>query len=422
MSWVRRVRKVRWVRQVRVVLVALAVAHPAGAQEFTYRGFGELQSAAYPQTTPQDADRVAVEGRFRFEPAYKATSWLTVSGSGDARIDNLELVERAWRVDVRDRSVRRPAFSVRHAAATLRRGPVAVDLGKQFIRWGKADILNPTDRFAPRDFLEVTDDEFLAVTGARVQYERGSHSIDVAWVPVFTPSRIPLAGRRWAAATPQTLGSTGFVDLGPAFPRRSQYGARWNARGSGYELSLSYFDGFNHLPQFTTQPLSGQPLVALRRSYAPLRMAGGDAAVPLRWFTVKGEAAWLQTSSATADDLLLYVVQLERQSGELSLVGGYAGEIVTARRSAFDFAPDRGLTRAFLGRAGYTLGPTRDVVFEAAVRQNLDGVWLKGQYSEAIDAHWRWTLAGTAIGGDERDFIGQYRRNSHLLATLRYSF
>ena len=60
--------------------------------------------------------------------------------------------------------------------------------------------------------------------------------------------------------------------------------------------------------------------------------------------------------------------------------------------------------------------------FEAAVRQNLDGVWIKGQYSEAIGAHWRATFAGAAIGGGERDFIGQDRRNSHLLATLRYSF
>jgi hypothetical protein len=413
---VRKVRPVRW------VLAIVALAAPAAAQDFTYRGFAEVQATAYPQTTPQDADRLGVEGRFRFEPAYRAASWLAVSASGDARIDNLQLAERAWRLDVRDRGVRRPAFSLRHAAATLRRGPAVVVLGKQFIRWGKADILNPTDRFAPRDFLEVTDDEFLGVTGARFQYERGSHSIDVAWVPWFTPSRIPLIGRRWARPGPQTLDVTSLVDLDLAFPRRAQYGARWNARGSGYELSLSYFEGFNHLPHFTTLVLNAQPLVALQRTYAPLRMAGGDAAVPFRWFTVKGEAAWLKAGSTTADDLVLYVVQLERQSGELSLVGGYAGEIVTERRSAFDFAPDRGLTRAFLGRAGYTLGPTRDMALEAAVRQNLDGVWVKAQYSEAVDVHWRWTLAGTVIGGDERDFIGQYRRNSHLLATLRYSF
>jgi hypothetical protein len=118
----------------------------------------------------------------------------------------------------------------------------------------------------------------------------------------------------------------------------------------------------------------------------------------------------------------VYTIQLERQSGELSLVAGYAGEVVTGERSTFDFAPDRGLTRAFLGRLGYTIGPTSDVSFEAAVRQSLDGVWLKGQYSRAVGNHWRATLAGAVIGGDERDFIGQYRRNSHVLTTLRYSF
>jgi hypothetical protein len=403
-------------------VVLLAFVSPVCAQEFTYRGFGEAQSSLYPQTTPQDDDHVAVEGRFRFEPAYKPASWLTLSGSLDARVDNVDQVERKWRVDVRDRVARRPAVSLRHAAAALRKGTLTVDVGKQFIRWGKADILNPTDRFAPRDFVEVTDDEFLAVSGTRVQYERGSHLIDVAWVPFFTPSRIPVFGRRWAPPFPETLAALTFLEVAPALPGRAQYGLRWNVRGEGYELSLSYFDGLNHLPQFTSSLLEDQRLVALQRTYVPLRMTGGDAAVPLQWFTVKGEAAWLSTPSTTADDVLLYVIQLERQSGELSLVGGYAGEVVTERRSTFDFAPDRGLTRAFLGRAGYTVGPTRDLAFEVAIRQNFAGVWMKGEFSEAVDGHWRWILAGVVIAGDEGDFIGQYRRNSHLRATLRYSF
>jgi hypothetical protein len=407
---------------VRSLVLLLIFAAPASAQEFTYRGFGQIQSTFYPQTTPQDDERVVLEALFRIEPAFKPVEWLTLSGSIDARIDTVEQVEREGRFDVRDRTIQRPPLSLRHARATLRKGTLTADLGKQFVRWGKADILNPTDRFAPRDFLEVTDDEFLAVIGARGQYERGAHSIDVVWVPTFTPSRTPLIGRRWAPLQLQTLGTTGFIDLDPQFPDRSQYGARWNVLGPGFEFSLSYFDGFNHLPQFTAIPLSGRPLVALRRTYAPLRMGGADAAIPLRWFTVKGEIASLFTASDEADDVVLYVVQLERQSGELSLVAGYAGEIVTERRSTFDFAPDRGLTRAFLGRAGYTMSATSDISFEAAVRQNFDGVWIKGQYSEAIGAHWRATFAGAAIGGDERDFIGQYRRNSHLLATLRYSF
>jgi hypothetical protein len=47
---------------------------------------------------------------------------------------------------------------------------------------------------------------------------------------------------------------------------------------------------------------------------------------------------------------------------------------------------------------------------------------VKGQYSEALEAHWRWTVAGVVIGGERDDFIGQYRRNSHLQLTMRYSF
>jgi hypothetical protein len=210
--------------------------------------------------------------------------------------------------------------------------------------------------------------------------------------------------------------------LESAFPSRQQYGARWNLRASAIEFSLSYVDGVNHLPSFSATPLSGRPLVALRREYAPLRSAGADAALPLPWFTLKGEVAWLTTTSSTVDDVVQYVIQMDRQSGEFSLVWGYAGEVVTARRSVFDFAPDRGLTSAFLGRASYTLGPTRDVAVEAAVRQNLDGLVVKGWLSQAVGTHWRWTLGATVIAGDEQDFLGQYHRNSHLVATLRYSF
>jgi hypothetical protein len=407
---------------VRCLLVLLALAVPVGAQDFTYRGFGEIQSTFYPQTTPHDDDQVAVEGRFRLESAYRPAGWLTLSGSFESRIDNLEQVEREWRIDVSDRRVQRPAFSLRQAAATFRKGRLVADVGRQFVRWGKADILNPTDRFAPRDFLEVTDDEFIAVTGVRIQYEKGPHSFDGVWTPTFTPSRTPLLGRRWAPLPPTVPPITGYIELPPSFPDRPQYGARWNALAAGFEFSLSYFDGFNHLPLFVAQPLSGRPLIALQRSFAPIRMAGGDAAVPLPWFTVKGEAAALLSTSDRADDVVLYVVQLERQSGELSLVGGYAGEIVTERRSSLDFAPDRGLTRAFLGRAGYTIGPTRDVAFETAVRQNLDGVWVEARYSEAFGVHWRATVAGTVIAGEPGDFIGQYNRNSHVITTLRYSF
>ena len=64
--------------------LTLALAMPANAQDFTYRGFGEVQAAIYPQKAPTDDDRVAADARFRLEPAYRATSWLTFAGSFEA--------------------------------------------------------------------------------------------------------------------------------------------------------------------------------------------------------------------------------------------------------------------------------------------------------------------------------------------------
>jgi len=153
-------------------------------------------------------------------------------------------------------------------------------------------------------------------------------------------------------------------------------------------------------------------------------MAGGDVAVPTRLCTIKAEAAHFSSDDRRVDDYALYVLQLERQSGEWLFVGGYAGEIVTARSltTTANFAADRGLTRTFLGRAGYTIDTNRSVAFEMAARENGDGVWLKGEYSHAWGQHWRATLNMTLIRGDMADFLGQYRRNSHALLIVRYSF
>ena len=41
------------------------------------------------------------------------------------------------------------------------------------------------------------DNDFLAVTAARLTYERGSETLDLVYAPRFTPSRIPLVSQRW---------------------------------------------------------------------------------------------------------------------------------------------------------------------------------------------------------------------------------
>jgi hypothetical protein len=403
-----------------VVLVALGAGN-APAQTVTQRGFVEARGFFFPQTTPGDDTRGMMDVLAREEAVFKPSDWLQVSGGVELRANSYNQVESSWEVNFRDRGTRRPALSVRRLAATLTRGPLTLDLGKQFVRWGKADILTPTDRFAPRDFLNVIDNEFLGVTAARAVWQGAQHSVDVVWVPFFTPSRVPLLDQRWTPVPDDSPNFT-LVDGGAALPGGQQAGIRWSHAGDGFEMSASYFDGYNHLPTVEVFPKSGSPEILVRRLYPRIRTVGADAAVPTTWFTIKGEGAYFKSSSPLVDDYLLYVIQLERQTGEWLLLAGYAGEWVTERRAQAVFAPDRGLTRALVARASYTIDTNRSVAIETSVRQNGDGVYVKGEFSRAQGRNWRTTVSGAVLGGDADDFLGQYRRNSHAILSLRYSF
>lgn len=401
---------------------ALAVLATAAlpAQDFSQRGFLEWRGLAFPQAAFNDSAHGVAALLFRYEASYKPSPGWRLAAGLDARTDTHREVERRFGLSWRDRERQRPALSVRRASVAYSRRGLTLELGKQFIRWGKADILNPTDRFAPRDFLAVVDTDFLAVTAGRLAIGAQQNTVELVFAPWFTPSRIPLINRRWAPLPP----SVQVRELEAKLPARAQYGVRWNHVGRGLEYSLSFYDGYNHLPLFDVRPVSlGYPVrVLAQRFYPHLRMYGADLAWPLGWVTLKGETAWLRSRTPQADEYLLYVIQAERQAGEWSLVGGYAGQHTTRARQALGFAPDRGLARAFLGRASYTIDANRSLATEGAVRQNAKGVWVKFEYSQALGPHWRATAAFTLIRGDPTDFLGQYRRNSHAALTLRYSF
>ncbi len=421
------------------IVCACLLASPAAAQSFTSRGFADGRLFFYPRTAATDPARVVGEALLRFEPSWKPGAWLRVNGSFDARIDTHDQVERRWFIDWQDRGIQRPPFSVRRLSAIVSRGGLNVEVGKQFIRWGKADVLNPTDRFAPRDFLSVVDNDFLGVTGARLTYESGGTTIDAVWVPHFTPSRIPLFTQRWTVIPP--LGEVVTQGFSPAnvarFPGGSQAGLRWSRSGAGYEFSLSFYNGYNHLPLIVGAGLSdNRPAPALIRVYAQMRMYGADFALPNRWVTVKGELGYFTSTSATADEYGIYVLQVERQVRDWVFVGGYAGDFVTRTAVApvlpspsgllpsgtLPFAADRGLARAFLGRASVSLDVNDSLALQAAVRQNGHGTWLQAQYSRAWGGHIRATVEGNLLRGTDDDFLGQFHRNSNAHLALRYSF
>ena len=293
-----------------MAVVAALRATPVVAQTLTQRGFVEAVAFGFPQEAPNDRTRLVGGFLAREEAFFKPAPWIQFAGGVDLRADSHAQVEDRWRVDIADRGAERPRLSVQRASATVARGPLTVDAGKQFIRWGKTDIITPTDRFAPRDFLNVVDNGFLAVTGVRAVAQLRSETFEAVWVPRFTPSRVPLLHQRWAVV-PADVAALPIVQIPATLPGGSESGVRWSHVGAGFEYAASFFDGFNHLPT-----IDGGLI------YPPIRMYGGDVAAPTRWFTIKGEAAYFTSresaGAAEADEFVLYVVQLGAISIEMT--------------------------------------------------------------------------------------------------------
>jgi hypothetical protein len=395
------------------------LAAPAAAQTVTNAGYVDVNFRVYPQSAPNDDTHAILTAVAHWDPLVKWTSW-QVNASFEGRGDTHDMT--TWAATYWDRTTPRPAFAVRRLSASWVKGKLTLEFGKQFIRWGKTDIVIPTERFAPKDYLEVVRPEPFGVTAARVNVSSSSDSLEIVFTPRMTPARIPLFDQRWVVA-PAAAQGLPLEDAGADFPAGVQGGARWNHLGRRLEHSLSFFSGYAYLPNFLTAVAPAPtPHIDVSRQYPQLTSVGGDAAVPLPWFTVKGEAAWFGSSTSGTEEYVLYVIQLERQVGEWLFIGGYAGEHVTTPGTLPRFAPDRGLARAIVGRASYTIDTNRSLTFESVIRQNGDGFMGAAEYAHAFGKHQRVTAAGRLIRGEPDDFLGQYRLNSSASITWRYSF
>jgi hypothetical protein len=402
-------------------LSLILVAADASAQPATYTGFIEARGFWYFEEAPNDPERLIGDALFRQELVLRPARPLKFTAGLDLRHNTYNQVEDEWRLDFEDRGLLRPRAAVRQLSATIAAGWLTLDVGKQFVRWGRADIIYPTDRFAPRDYLNVIDPDLLPIIGARAAVQVGSETFEAVWVPQLTPSRLPLLDQRWAPVPAGLLPLT-LEDDEDDIPDGSQIGGRWRHVGSRVELAASVFDGFNHLPDIQLRPQSSIGTIEVIRVYPAIRMYGGDVAVPTQWLTLKGEVARIDSVSDTSDEYVLYVIEIERQVGEWLLDVGYAGEVVRESRVPLVFSPDRSMAKSVIGRALFTGAAGRRVLLEGAVRQEGSGFYARGEFSESLGQYWRFTLMGVGLGGDLDDFLGQYQRNSHVSAALRVSF
>jgi hypothetical protein len=411
-----------------------------------YGGFLQ-ESGRFYANKPNPSDAYA-EGNAQFQLWGRAplSKNLSVRSVFDIRVDTHGNVNRGRWMDIEERGLRRPAGSISELYLDAKVGRVDLRLGKQRVRWGRADGFNPTDNIIPYDYLETFDDERLAVSALKADAYFTNTSVQFVWMPWYTPTRLPLLGRRWFPQLPVSMALPLFPggppldtdlyyrDLAGPLPARtfgnSQWGARFNQVLPRGEFSFSYFDGFDDLPYFrsdvspffSTISLRPKAFISLRREYYRVHVAGMDFASEIGPVGIRGEAAYFDQTDPLNLDHVLYVIGVDKHWGDWFAILQYAGQKINGRAPDMAVFPDLGLRSTLIWRVERTMGPSRSFEIKGALRLRDGDFLLQPVYSVALSNGWRIKLDATVFAGRENSYLGQFRESSHINLKLIYSF
>jgi hypothetical protein len=408
---------------------------------FGLRGKVVLKNFSYFAEAPTDHRRFRDEGVFQLEWTRRFAPWIRVRVVGDAREDDAGLT-RGVSFRIADTARRRSVVNLTEAFAELGGGPVQLAVGKQVYAWGTADAYNPTDNINPYDYLDPIDHEKLGVYAAALHASGGPTSLTLVVIPAFTPSRVPLPSSRWAPAWPAGPVVVEDRQLPPARLDEVQFAARARVTVRGWDVAVSYFDGFDDTPVIRRSSLEVAPLVVMPRLtpvFTRFRAPGLDFSTTYRSFEFHGELAAKLVETSGAEDRLQGIFGLNYTwdapvRGLEQITGGieYAREeslavvdpeVLRVRDALWAALPNDAFRNAVVGRVEVKFGEDTQL----KLRGTADLTRTPSHYMQARVFHklsdpLQLEAGFEVFGGRRETFWGRWDRNDRFFALLRYLF
>ena len=151
-------------------------------------------------------------------------------------------------------------------------------VGRQLIAWGRADRINPTDYFSPRDFTLLVpedDEQRRGIDALLAQYHLSDSNRLSLVLARFEPHRMP-----------QGLLPAGIARS--AEPNDAEIAVKYEHIGNYIDWSVSYYDGYDRFPHYGLV-LPPNNIPQLNADYESLATWGFDAAAALGSWTLRTE-------------------------------------------------------------------------------------------------------------------------------------
>ncbi|MFQ6084074.1 MAG: DUF1302 family protein [Candidatus Aminicenantia bacterium] len=328
-------------------------------------------------------------------------------------------------------------------------------LGKQIIVWGKADGINPTDNITPWDFSDFldTDDERIGVFALKANYYIGDWTFEGILIPIFTPSILPLRNSRWFPDFPEEISNpmypasgsptvkTSYEFLDQTLPDESfdeaQFAVKLSSTFSGWDVSLSYYSGWNNLATFhrILQPVSSDSLhIILQSKYHRRKVAGADFSTTSGKLGIRGEAAYYFTEDPNGEDpeiddpYFQYVIGIDRTFSDLIgdnnlfVLIQWIQEIpknnVEYRKDDLNHIFQKSITV----RLEYELGNYAKLIVEGVYNIKGKDYYLRPNFSYEVTDAVTLDICGDILGGESDTFFGSYKDNKRVQVKMKYSF
>jgi hypothetical protein len=323
-------------------------------------------------------------------------------------------------------------------------GKLDLTIGKQILAWGTADGFNPVNNINPVDYSDMldTENERIGAYGIRTQLFFNSADFDFFWAPIASMGKLPNINSRWfpqptAIGIPMELFAMGLeMKVNEILPepnlKNGEFGVRFRKRFSIADIGVSYYNGFDHLPEFyidSTQLMLPTPQLVLNGVFKRQHVVGSELTVILPYgINLRNEAALFipAQSNPQLNRFVQVVVGVDRSftisSTSYLVILQYIGDF-NADGKAYDSYDIRHIFKNTL-MANFEINLSNGLSLNAAAITYLNGngFILRPEINYLTSKGVKLCLRFDLIEGSNNSFFGMYSFNDRIQGKVVYSF
>lgn len=380
----------------------------------------------------------AVNARVQYSGTFSLGYWSSNRNLDDRGGGAVATLQQKLKLDVEDIRVEADllgatkdsadslGLAVRELYVQHKSEDLVIRAGRQIINWGKADLVNPTQRFATNNYRLRSSQPGLqqgGVDALRVIKSMEGFTLDAVAATFGQGSKIPLGPLQQAGLNAQDKGEGG----------NAAVGLRLSNTDAVQEYSVSYFRGNDVMPVYRVgAQLLSDPV------HPKLQAFGADYAYNLGDYAIKVEAAYTRNLDKSVS--LLPLDQLHVVAGVEQKLADYTISVLYSQKRVQDFQTAylaNPIARFNLNALDQLSKSPRDLFIRLSrVFDDLDGgftVVLRKSLTDSSGAmvfqYEKVLLDGITLAlgfdrffGSSVTYTGALRRNNVGFAVIRISF